>query len=61
MADDHDRLLAAAELDSMSRAHILAAAFVATGSSVEELVRHLVAVDVPTLVARLVVAALAAA
>ena len=61
MARDHDRLVAPPiELDMMNRAHTLAGALVATGSSVEDLVRHLVAVDVPTTVARLVVASLTA-
>jgi len=45
----------------MNRDHTLAEALLATGSTLDELVRHLVAVEAPTTVARLVTAALAVA
>ena len=57
MVDDHDRLVThVPDLDAMNRAHMLAVALLATGSTLDALVRHLVAVEVPTTVARLVTA-----
>ncbi len=57
MVDDHDRLVThVPDLDAMKRAHTLAVALLAAGSTLDELVRHLVAVEVPTTVARLVTA-----